>query len=168
MSFSRFWHLLPVLCLLTACATQPPPAESPTPAKKGKRPPAVVVDDGKPISEAQVIAAVDDEKSIFFASGQTMVDDQGKQKLQLHAARLKENPRQQVRLVGYTDDRGSSSYNLLVAEQRVDAVFRLLRTFGVPARQLLRYALGGEKNSNSCASPACQDKMRRVELIYME
>ena len=167
MSVQGFCRVLPLLCLLTACAGQPP-ADSPAPEKRGKRPAPVQVDDGKPLSEAQVIAAVDDEKSIFFGSGQTMVDDPGKQKLQLHAARLKENPRQQVRLVGYTDDRGSSSYNLLIAEQRVDAVFRLLRGYGVPARQLLRYALGGEKNSNSCNSPACEAKMRRVELIYIE
>ena len=167
MSVQGFCRVLPVLCLLTACAGQPSIAPS-APEKKGKRPAAVQVDDGKPLSEAQVIAAVDDEKSIFFASGQTMVDDPGKQKLQLHAARLKENPKLQVRLVGYTDDRGSSSYNLLIAEQRVDAVFRLLRSYGVPARQLQRYALGGEKNSNTCTSPACLAKMRRVELIDKE
>lgn len=167
MSVQGFCRALPLVFLLTACASQPPAAPS-APEKKVKRPATGPVDDGKPLSEAQVIAAVDDEKSIFFASGQTMVDEPGKQKLQLHAARLKENPKLQVRLVGYTDDRGSSSYNLLIAEQRVDAVFRLLRSYGVPARQLQRYALGGEKNSNNCTSPACLAKMRRVELIDKE
>lgn len=165
----RFRAMLPILCLLAGCTGTPAgqPDSTDAPADRGGL--ALRRDDAaRSASEAQVIAAVDDEKSIFFTTGQAVVDDVGKQKLQRQAARLKDNPRQVVMLVGYTDDRGSSSYNLAIVEQRVDAVFRLLRGYGVPARQLQRYGVGGEKNSNACLSALCQAKMRRVALVDRE
>jgi len=113
-----------------------------------------------------VIAAVDNENSVFFASGVTTVDAQGEQILQRHAQRLKADPKLVVVLTGHTDDQGSRSYNLAIAEQRVNAVFQVLRRYGVPAIQLRRYGVGEEMASRSCSSAECRKSMRRVELVY--
>ncbi len=116
--------------------------------------------------EGQAIAAVDLEKSVFFASGESDLDAKAKAVLQQHAERLKANSKQRVLLVGYTDDRGSSAYNIAIADMRVNSVFKLLREQGVSAKQLRRYSAGGEKNSSDCRSDECRQLMRRVELNY--
>ncbi len=117
-------------------------------------------------SEAQIIAAIDDENSIFFPLRKTSVDAAGRHKLQQNALRLKENPKLVVTLVGSTDDLGSAAYNLAIAEQRVNSVYQLLRSYGVPRNQLRRYAVGREKTASACNSSGCREKMRRVELVY--
>ena len=135
--------------------------------------PGLSADSDKPLAapptEGTAAAALEDEDSIYFASGATRVDAAGQQKLRRHAARLQENPAQVLTLVGHTDDVGSSSYNLAVAEQRIEAVARLLRAYGVPRKQMhpvRSYVVGAGKSAPSCRTAACRQKMRRVELIY--
>ena len=147
---------------IAGCATTPPPA--PAVSSEPTSTQASAADEVK--REGQAIAAVDLEKSVFFASGEAEVDAQGKAVLRQHADRLKANPKQRVLLVGYTDDRGSSAFNIAVADMRVNAVHKVLREYGVPQKQLRRYSAGGEKNSSACRSDECRRLMRRVELVY--
>lgn len=122
-----------------------------------------------PPNQGTASAALEDEHSVYFATGATRVDPSGQHKLRLHAARLKENPAQVVTLAGHTDDLGSNSYNLAVAEQRIEAVAKLLRSYGVPKKQIhpvRSYVVGGGKSGPTCRTAACRQKMRRVELIY--
>ena len=74
----------------------------------------------------------------------------------------------EVMLVGYTDDQGSRSYQLAVAEQRLEVVSRLLRGMGVQGRQLRRYPVGREMGIQGCSDAECRGRMRRVELIYQD
>lgn len=134
---------------------QQPAASS---AAKGISPP--------PVSEKTLMAAVNLENSVFFPSSVTVVDDAGRRLLLGHAERLKSNPDLQVTLVGHTDDLGSPSYNLAIAEQRVNAVYAILRRAGVPLTQIRRYGVGSEQVDRACKSAECRRKMRRVELIY--
>lgn len=160
--------------VLAGCATQPlPPAatgpELPEPAPSATAPaPVTPTISPAVVAEAKVIAAVDGENSIFFASAQTDVDQPGKHKLRVHAARLKEDRKLRVRLVGYTDNQGSRSYNIALAERRVRAVYDLLRKFGVSSLQLRHRSVGGEMANKSCRSAECRNLMRRVELQYLE
>lgn len=111
----------------------------------------------------------DGDLSIYFHMGDTRVDQTGQQELRRHAARLKEHPRTVVTLAGSTDDLGSDSYNLAIAEQRIDAVARLLRAYGVARNQLnpgRRYAVEQGRLATTCRTAACCQKMRRVDLIY--
>ena len=113
--------------------------------------------------------ALEEANSIHFAKGATRIDPAGQDKLRIHAARLKENPAQVVTLAGYTDDLGSESYNLAIADQRIEAVTNLLRTYGVPKKQihpLRRYSVGRAGSMAACRTTDCRQKMRRVELIY--
>lgn len=152
--------------LVTGCASTVAPL---APASAAKQP-AITAMPSPSIEQARqedlAIAAVDLDKSIFFASGEAEIDARGKLLLQQHAEYLKANPKQKVLLVGYTDDRGSSAYNIAVADMRVSAVFKALREHGVAIKQLRRYSAGGEKNSNACRSDECRRLMRRVELNY--
>jgi len=94
------------------------------------------------------------------------VDFAGRRKLEAHAMTLKADVNLVVTLVGMTDDLGSRAFKLAIAEQRVNAVFQLLRKLGVPARQMRRYAVGMEKAAGGCITTECRQTMRRVELRY--
>lgn len=168
------WCGLMGVLILAGCATQPVPPVPPGPASSEPARPATASPPPMPavnpavVAEAKVIAAVDSENSIFFALAETDVDEAGEQKLRLHAARLKEDNKLRVRLVGYTDNQGSRSYNIALAERRVKAVYDLLRKFGVSSLQLRHTSVGGEMANKSCRSAECRNLMRRVELQYLE
>ena len=147
---------------IAGCATSLPPPSAKTEVPVSSQPSAA--EEAK--REGEAIAEVDLDKSIFFATGEAEVDAKGKAVLRQHADRLKANPKQRVLLVGYTDDRGSSAFNIAVADMRVNAVHKVLREYGVPQKQLRRYSAGGEKNSSACRSDECRRLMRRVELNY--
>lgn len=121
-----------------------------------------------PLSEKALIAAVNDENSIFFPPAGTTVDARGHARLMEHANRLKASPDLVVTLIGHTDDLGSPSYNLAIAEQRVNAVYAILRSQRVPVTQIRRYGVGNEEMERACKSEACRSKMRRVELVFGE
>lgn len=113
-------------------------------------------------------AVVDEENNVFFKANSTLVDPDEKPKLQRHVQRLKADRKLVLMLIGHTDDQGSRSYKLAVAERRLDAVFKLLRSMGVPARQLRRYPLGREMTNPGCGNAECREDMRRVELVYQD
>lgn len=107
----------------------------------------------------------DPDSNIFFPSGGTQVDGPGKAVLARHAERLKQSPDLVITLVGHTDPVGSRSYNLAIAEHRIDSVVRILRSLGVPRGQIRRVSSGRVTMDNRCRSAACRRLMRRVELI---
>jgi outer membrane protein OmpA-like peptidoglycan-associated protein len=166
--------LLPMI--LASCAGSPPlaPVIEATPATQEASVAPVVVKAApvplkpKPPTEAQVMAAVDDENSVFFAVGSTQLDAAGQAKLKLHAEHLKDDQKLVVALVGHTDDQGSPSYNLAIAEQRVSAVRKQLRRYGVRSSQIRRQLGGRVKLAVTCRSAECRRKMRRVELEYVD
>lgn len=157
---------LALAAVLAGCAGAPPvevgspgePAVSVSPAPL-PMPPAEVAEKEAP----PPLAPAD---NVFFRAGATQLDAAEQSKLPAHARRLKDDPRQVLTLVGHTDDQGSRSYNLAIAEGRVEAVFRALRKMGVPARQLQRYPVGREKTRRGCTTAECRQTMRRVELVY--
>lgn len=155
-----------VLLTLTACAgKQVPLSNESAPPPESRKPEAGVE---APTSEKDLIAAVDLANSVFFPPSGTTVDAAGRQRLIAHAARLKENPELMVTLVGHTDDLGSSSYNLAIAEQRVNAVYAILRSQGVPLTQIQRYSIGSEQTGRGCKSADCRRSMRRVQLMFSQ
>lgn len=178
MSYVAFLSFLFFPLAMGGCsATSPakPQAEESKPVKSAVMPVEQVVlpsepfepfEPSKPSEEERIIAAVDNKNSIFFQRGVAEIDTTGKKKLLLHAERLKSNLKLHVTLIGSTDDQGSRSLNLAIADKRVNAVYQQLRDFGVARRQLRRVNMGGEKSSKSCRSEACRKLMRRVELRY--
>lgn len=158
---------LAVAALMQACAT--PEAVSPAKPAAGqdvRRTRVVAPVDTSRQTEAQAMAAVSEQNSIFFANAEVEIDTIGRAKLQTIADRLKGDDKRVARLTGYTDDLGSPSYNLALSMQRAEAVYKALRSMGVPSLQLRYTGVGAEKSSNACRSPECRRKMRRVEVVY--
>ena len=157
--------------LLAGCASTPPTGTG-TPPLPSAEPAAKKMPERRTSPEPRTLpkpdAAVDEENNVFFKADLTVIDPEEKPKLQRHVQRLKADPKLVLMLIGYTDDQGSRSYKLAIAEQRLDAVFKLLRSLGVPARQLRRYPVGREMTNPGCSNAECIERMRRVELVYQD
>lgn len=167
MKRTIFHGLLAIAALFAAgCGSMPPGPAAGQGAPAQAAAPESAASAAPTREEASAIAAIDDDRAIYFTLGGTAVDEAGKAKLRQHAARLKGNPDRIVTLTGYTDDLGSSNYNLAIAEQRTLAVAQVLQSFGIPAKQIRRYAVGSEKVPKVCRSATCRAKMRRVDLEY--
>lgn len=103
---------------------------------------------------------------VLFDRGSSVVDDRAMAVLRRHAERLTADPALVVTLVGRTDDLGSRSYNVAVAERRVAAVVAALRGLGVPRGQIRRASAGGEVQRVPCASDECRVSRRRVDFFF--
>ena len=165
-------HLLCGLFLtvmVAGCAVAPPVAPVVQAGPVAKEDPGTApVAPAQSPSEAQVMAAVDNENNVFFVLGASAIDAAGRKKVQHHAERLKADPKLEVTLVGYTDDLGSPSYNLAIAEQRVNAIHKELRSNGVRSNQIRRQVAGPEQLASASKSTECRRKMRRVQFVYTD
>ena len=176
LSSSDVWHItLRIACclssavLLYGCSTPPPitpiPSDEPlTVVTVSSVAPAASVN--PPVVAVEAMAPLSEENNVFFALRFATIDDTGKEKLQRHADRLKSNRKQTVMLVGHSDHQGSRNYNLAITEERLVAVEKLLRRYGVSVRQIRRIRTSSVKNSSSCTTNQCRQEMRRVELVY--
>lgn len=179
--------LLSALILLAACSGAPSRPQAEPPATSATSPghaPRTAQDASSPSAGNGTPAAgteapgnaeapdsprgPDEENAIFFATASSRIDAEGERKLERHAARLRADPRLTVTLIGHTDNLGSSSYNLAIAEQRTAAVARALIGQGVRRAQIRRYGVGDEKAADHCRPATCRQQMRRVDLIYAE
>ncbi|WP_374328312.1 OmpA family protein [Azonexus sp.] len=168
MPTTKLVIVLGAVLLLGACAAQPPVSEAPPPETQPVRSDASRPASNPAQEEKAAMAAVDVDNSVFFASSGNTIDAEGRQRLLEHAARLKADPELVVTLVGHADHLGSRSYNLAIAEQRINAVFAVLRGAGIPVTQIRREAVGSEEVSPACRSPQCRKLMRRVQLVYQK
>lgn len=111
-------------------------------------------------------AAAGSDRDIQFPAGGTRVGRAGMVLLRQHAARLKKDPKLVVTVIGHPDPLGSRSYNLALAEQRMNAVCAALRSLGVPKGQIRRVSAPRGTAAGACRTAACRPGLRRVELAY--
>lgn len=173
--------LFAVLSLLTACTTPPPRPlvpETREPVAMVAESPALPSETGNEVKPGIKLAASPEMKpppapavsaedhNVFFEQGLTVVSPSEKEKLRQHGQRLKQNPKTYVTLTGYSDDLGSRNYKLAIAEERLAAVSKLLRSYGASPSQIRRNRSASVKNPPSCSTDDCLRMRRRVELVY--
>lgn len=137
---------------------------APLPEIRAVQPPSETV----VAAEQNAVTEINNQNSIFFSLGSSTISQREFDKLRDIASRLKERQEAHVTLVGHANDNGSSSFNLAVADARVQSVARALKKVGVRPNQIKKQVVGGEKISSACSSQACRIKMRRVELVIAE
>lgn len=158
-NFKFLCYFIPALMLAGCSGPQPLTMESENRTSQE-------IQDVPPAPETVMVQSLTEENNIYFTAGTTTVDQEGKDKLHQHAQNLKQNPKKRLILTAHTDDSGSRNYNLAIAEDRLMAVYKLLRSYGVPAKQIRRNRINGAKRPQVCQSAVCQLQMRRVELVY--
>lgn len=121
--------------------------------------------DGASLAEQRSGVVVDEKHCIYFLLGSSSISAQEKYKLQDIAAEIKSDRAMRVTLIGYSNDNGSSSFNLAVADARVESVSAVLKKLGVKPHQIKKNVIGGEKSPGAKRSAEYRRKMRRVELV---
>ena len=116
--------------------------------------------------EQNVLAEVDEKNSNFFSLGSSTLNQREKDKLRNIASLLKNDKALCATLIGHAYDNGSRSFNLAVADARVESVSAILKKLGVKSRQIKKVVNGGEKPPTVCQSAECRRMMRRVELVF--
>lgn len=161
--------------LLAGCAMQAPapatekgasPPVAYPPASRGSRttPPPKPI----PLPPPEPPPPPDPAHNVFFMSGSDQISAAGRRLLAEVAEKLKGKIRADVTLVGHTDDAGSTEFNVALAQRRVEAVADALEALGVSARQIRRVSYGDEGGGPTCATAACRQLKRRVELRVSE
>ncbi|HET8850713.1 MAG TPA: peptidoglycan-associated lipoprotein Pal [Marinobacter sp.] len=104
--------------------------------------------------------------TFYFDFDTAEIKQEARDALVAHARFLAENPRQQVRLEGHADERGTSEYNLALGERRANAVERFLVVNGASRGQIETVSYGEEKPAVRGSSESAWAQNRRVELMY--
>ena len=85
---------------------------------------------------------------INFANNSAEIDSSSFAQMQKYVAFLTQHTNYSAKIVGYTDSRGSASYNKNLSQKRADAVVNYLVSNGVSAKQLSSF---GEGENNPIA-----------------
>jgi peptidoglycan-associated lipoprotein len=110
--------------------------------------------------------ALRDITVFYFDFDTSEIKQEARDVLIAHARYLADNPRQQVRLEGHGDERGTKEYNLALGERRANAVQRFLVVNGASRGQIETVSYGEEKPAVRGSSESAWAQNRRVELIF--
>ena len=105
--------------------------------------------------------------NVLFAFDSAQLQPAAQAPLDKLAAYLRDHPQMQVRIVGYTDSTGSTSYNQRLSERRAQSVADAMVQRGIDPT---RMEVSGQGESNPVASNATaqgRQLNRRVEFIIL-
>jgi peptidoglycan-associated lipoprotein len=110
--------------------------------------------------------ALRDITTFYFDFDTSEIKPDARDVLVAHARYLADNPRQQVRLEGHADERGTKEYNLALGERRANAVQRFLIVNGASRGQIETVSYGEEKPAVRGSTESAWAQNRRVELVF--
>ncbi len=135
----------------TARVTVTPPPAPPTPP-----PPA-------PSDEQQFTSNI---KDIYFDYDKYDVRSDQQPVLQADAQWLAAHPNVRFTVEGHCDERGSTEYNIVLGQNRAEAVKTALVQAGVPADRIKTVSYGKEKPVCTEANEQCWQQNRRAHFAY--
>jgi len=106
--------------------------------------------------------------NIFFAQSKADILPESEPELERLLSLLKENASLEIELGGHTDNRGSSSANLDLSQERALSIVKYLINHGIDKKRLEYKGYGGTKPIASNASEASRRKNRRVEIKVLK
>lgn len=108
------------------------------------------------------------QRTIYFDYDTAEIRPEYLPLLRTHARYLGTNSGLRATLEGHTDERGTREYNLALAEQRAEAVRRLMIADGVIPNQLSTLSYGEERPANPGHTETAWQQNRRVRIQYPE
>jgi len=104
-------------------------------------------------------------RDVFFGYDSWTIDDAGRQALTRDADWLRTHPAIHVKVEGHCDERGSSTYNFVLAEKRAKSVRNYLLGLGVPRDRVVVVSYGKERPFCKDRSESCYQQNRRGHLV---
>ena len=115
-------------------------------------------------AEQQIIDAALKNRIIEFESGSAILAASGVQILNEMAVVLKRVRGKKVKILGHTDSSGDADKNIILSQQRADAVKTYLIHKNIPAESLSTEGLGSNKPVADNATSEGRKKNRRIEF----
>ncbi|MFX2258051.1 OmpA family protein [Acinetobacter variabilis] len=115
-------------------------------------------------AEQQIIDAALKNRIIEFESGSAILATSGVQILDEMAVVLKRVRGKKVKILGHTDSSGDADKNIILSQQRADAVKTYLIHKNIPAESLSTEGLGSNKPVADNTTSEGRKKNRRIEF----
>jgi peptidoglycan-associated lipoprotein len=104
-------------------------------------------------------------RDIFFGYDSWTLSDEGRQILSRNAEWLRTHPAVQLKVEGHCDERGSSTYNFVLAEKRAKVVLNYLTDLGIKRERLVAVSYGKERPFCNDRSESCYQQNRRGHFV---
>jgi lipid-binding SYLF domain-containing protein len=105
--------------------------------------------------------------SVHFETGKADITSDSQSALSDLAKTLKDNPTWNIRVEGYTDNRGNRDANRKLSEERANAVLNWLADNGIERTRLTAKGYGSSRSVASNLTDSGRGKNRRVEVVRM-
>lgn len=104
-------------------------------------------------------------RDVFFGYDSWMISEEGRQILARNAEWLRTHGNTQIKVEGHCDERGSSTYNFVLAEKRAKAVRNYLVDLGIKGDRLTVVSYGKEQPFCNDHSESCYQQNRRGHIV---
>ena len=105
-------------------------------------------------------------EAIYFGPDSVTLDEHDIVHISSFLGTPHDNPGIVIRLRGYRDNLGSTSYELAIGQKRVDAVRTVLLSFGFAPGKIRTEILGDHDNDAPvCQDDDCRKQSRRVDIL---
>lgn len=106
--------------------------------------------------------------NVFFSTGKSILLPESFLELNKIGTILLKNPNLKIEVGGHTDDVGGEQDNLILSQDRADAVKYYLQSKGVKANQIITKGYGKSKPKANGVSEFARAENRRVELTIIK
>ena len=104
-------------------------------------------------------------RDVFFGYDSWTISDEGRQILSRNAEWLRSHPAVQLKVEGHCDERGSSTYNFVLAEKRAKVILNYLSDLGIKRERLIPVSYGKERPFCNDRSEVCYQQNRRGHFV---
>ncbi len=161
--------LLAGSAFVAACAPKPPKQLPPEPG------PAVTTDPNAgaaqgpvPGSQADFLAQMMGQDTIYFDTDRYNIDSADQQALAAQAGWLAKYPAKRITVEGHADERGTREYNLALGERRANAAKNYLVSLGVDSARISTVSYGKERPIALGSDEASWARNRRAVTVTID
>lgn len=104
-------------------------------------------------------------RDVFFGYDSWSINEEGRQALTRDAEWLRMHPAVKLKVEGHCDERGSSTYNFVLAEKRAKSVRNYLTELGIRGERFVVVSYGKERPFCKDRTEACYQQNRRGHLV---